>query len=262
VTNPPTAVSLRQVTRQFGSRTVLQQVTFDVEPRRFISIVGPSGCGKSTLLHLVAGLLPPTDGRIEIFGEPLTGLNRHAAYLFQQDALLPWKTVLDNIRLGLTLRGHEPRESRERAAAWTDRVGLRGFAHHFPHQLSGGMRKRVALAQCLIIQPDLLLMDEPFSALDVHTRLRMETELLDLWTGSETTVLFVTHDLEEAIGLSDEVLVLSAGPASRIIGRYPVALTRPRSLIDMKADPHFQDLYRLIWTDLRREVLESYERAR
>jgi sulfonate transport system ATP-binding protein len=262
VTNPTTAVSLRDVTRQFGPRTVLQEVTFDVEPRRFVSIVGPSGCGKSTLLHLVAGLLTPTDGRIEIFGEPLTGLNRHAAYLFQQDALLPWKTVLDNIRLGLTLRGHDARESRDRAAAWIDRVGLRGFAQHFPHQLSGGMRKRVALAQCLIIQPDLLLMDEPFSALDVHTRLRMETELLDLWTGSDTTVLFVTHDLEEAIGLADEVLVLSAGPASHVIGRYPVALSRPRSLIDMKADPHFQDLYRLIWTDLRREVLESYERAR
>jgi NitT/TauT family transport system ATP-binding protein len=261
---------LRDVTRQFGSRTVLQQVTFDVEPRRFISIVGPSGCGKSTLLHLVAGLLTPTAGRIEIFGEALTGLNRHAAYLFQQDALLPWKTVRDNIRLGLTLRGLDARESRDRAAAWIDRVGLRGFAQHFPHQLSGGMRKRVALAQCLIIQPDLLLMDEPFSALDVHTRLRMETELLELWTESESrsgsgsgmTVLFVTHDLEEAIGLADEVLVLSAGPASRVVGRYPVALSRPRSLIDMKADPHFQDLYRLIWTDLRREVLESYERAR
>jgi NitT/TauT family transport system ATP-binding protein len=240
----------------------VESVSLDVSAGRFAAIVGPSGCGKSTLLNLIAGLLAPTSGSISIFGEPLAGLNRRAAYMFQQDALLPWKTVIDNIRLGLDIRGRSRAESDRDASGWVERVGLRGFADRYPYQLSGGMRKRVAMAQAWIVQPDLLLMDEPFAALDVHTRLRMESQLLSLWAGSNRTVLFVTHDLEEAISLADEVFLLSAGPASRLVGRYPVDLQRPRSLIDIKLDPRFQKVFRDIWGDLRTEVLKSQLEAK
>jgi NitT/TauT family transport system ATP-binding protein len=255
------ALALDRIVKRFATYTAVADVTMDVEAGTFVSIVGPSGCGKSTLLNVIAGLLAPSGGRVQVFGEPLTGINRRASYMFQQDALLPWKTVLGNIQLGLILRGRNRNEALEDAKRWVERVGLKGFGDHYPYQLSGGMRKRVALAQCWIVQPDLILMDEPFSALDVHTRLRMESEILDLWAGSGKTVIFVTHDLEEAISLSDEVFLLSSGPGSRLVGRYPVDLVRPRSLIDMKADPRFHELYRCIWNDLRHEVLTSYERT-
>ncbi|MDQ6698976.1 MAG: ABC transporter ATP-binding protein, partial [Acidobacteriota bacterium] len=240
--------------------SAVEDIAFEIPPGRFVSIVGPSGCGKSTLLNMIAGLQAPTAGAIEIFGEPLVGLNRRASYMFQQDALLPWKTVLDNIQLGLHFRGRDRREALDEAKTWLDRVGLQGFGDSYPYQLSGGMRKRVAMAQSWIVQPDLVLMDEPFGALDVHTRLRMESEILNLWTASKNTVIFVTHDLEEAISLSDEVLLLSAGPGSRLVGRYEVDLERPRNLIDTKTEPRFHDLFRAIWSDLRQEVLKSYER--
>ncbi len=256
------AISLRHVTRRFAAYSALEDITFDVSPGRFVSIVGPSGCGKSTLLNMIAGLLGPSAGMVEILGEPLAGINRRATYMFQQDALLPWKTVLDNIQLGLTFRGLSGPDAAREAEVWIERVGLQGFARHYPHQLSGGMRKRVAMAQCWIVKPDLVLMDEPFGALDVHTRLRMEGEILSLWTGSGKTVIFVTHDLEEAIALSDEVILLSAGPGSRIVGRYAVDLPRPRNLIDIKTEPRFHELFRAIWGDLRQEVLASYERTR
>ena len=256
------AVALRGVTKRFPAYSAVEDITFTASAGQFLSIVGPSGCGKSTLLNMIAGLLPPTAGQVDIFGRRLTGINRRASYMFQQDALLPWKTVQENIQLGLTLRGCGRRESDQEARVWMERVGLKGFAGYYPHQLSGGMRKRVALAQCWIVQPDLILMDEPFSALDVHTRLLMESQILSLWTGSGKTVIFVTHDLDEAIALSDEVLLLSAGPGSRLAGRYSVGLERPRSLIDIKADARFHELYRSIWADLREEVLKSYERKR
>lgn len=254
------AVALKGVGKQFSGYIAIRDITFDVAAGRFVSIVGPSGCGKSTVLNVIAGLLPPSTGAVEIFGESLIGINRRASYMFQQDALLPWKTVLGNILLGLTIQGRNGREALDEAKAWIDRVGLKGFGDHYPHQLSGGMRKRVAMAQSWIVQPDLILMDEPFSALDVHTRLRMESEILALWTGSKKTVIFVTHDLEEAISLSDEVFLLSAGPESRLVGRYPVNLARPRNLIDTKMEPQFHELFRDIWSDLREEVLKSYER--
>jgi NitT/TauT family transport system ATP-binding protein len=256
------ALSLRDVVKRFGADTAVEGVTLDVAAGTFVSFVGPSGCGKSTLLNIIAGLTPPTGGRVEVFGEPLTGINRRASYMFQQDALLPWKTVLGNIQFGLTMRGRNGREAQENAQAWLERVGLLGFGDHYPYQLSGGMRKRAAMAQCWIVQPDLILMDEPFSALDVHTRLRMESEILGLWAGSGQTVVFVTHDLEEAIALSDHVWLLSAGPGARVVGRYSIDLTRPRNLIDIKAESRFHHLYRDIWTDLRQEVLKSYERSR
>jgi NitT/TauT family transport system ATP-binding protein len=258
----PHALTLHGVVKRFGTHTVIDRVSLDVETGTFVSIVGPSGCGKSTLLNIIAGLLPMSSGRVDVFGEPLTGINRRATYMFQQDALLPWKTVLGNVRFGLTLRGDDGADALARAQTWLERVGLKGCGDLYPHQLSGGMRKRVALAQCWIVQPDLILMDEPFSALDVHTRLRMESEILGLWAGSGTTVVFVTHDLEEAIALSDQVFLLSAGPGSRLVGRYAVDLPRPRHLIDIKADAHFHRVYRTIWNDLRQEVLASYDRTR
>lgn len=260
----PAAIHLERVTKSFTTParsryTAIQAVTLDVSDGVFLSVVGPSGCGKSTLLNLAAGLTAPSAGVVVIYARSLSGLNRRASYMFQQDALLPWKTVLDNVILGLSFRGKRPTEARELGREWIARVGLEGFADCYPHQLSGGMRKRVAMAQSWIVDPDMLLMDEPFSALDIHTRLKMEGELLQLWSDSRKTVLFVTHDLEEAIALSDEVAVLSAGPGSRLVNRYEVNLPRPRDLIDIRTQPEFIDLYRHIWTDLRQEVLKSYE---
>jgi NitT/TauT family transport system ATP-binding protein len=254
------AIRLHRVTKTFGDYTAVRNIDLEVQAGAFVSVVGPSGCGKSTLLNLAAGLTDCTAGSVSIFGQPLTGLNRRAGYMFQQDALLPWKTVLGNVALGLRFRGEDAHRAELKAREWIARVGLDRFTDAYPSQLSGGMRKRVAMAQSWIVNPDLLLMDEPFSALDVHTRLRMETELLALWTASPKTVLFVTHDLEEALALSDAVVVLSAGPASRVVNRYEVDLPRPRDLIDIRTEPRFGELYRRIWAELRQEVLVSYER--
>ncbi len=256
----PPAIELEGVSKRFETYTAVENVSLTVAQGRFVSLVGPSGCGKSTLLNLMAGLARPTAGQVRVFGEPLNGINRRASYMFQQDALLPWKKVIDNIALGLDFRGRDRKASNRLAAEWVKRTGLDGFGEAYPHQLSGGMRKRVAMAQSWIVDPDLVLMDEPFGALDVHTRLRMEGEILDLWAATGKTVVFVTHDLEEAISLSDEVMVLSAGPASRLVGRYEVDLARPRNLIDIRTETAFHQLYRRVWSDLREEVLKSYAR--
>jgi NitT/TauT family transport system ATP-binding protein len=252
------AVTIRFATPARGVHTVAERITLDIEEGRFVAIVGPSGCGKSTLLNAAAGLLFPPEGRVRVFGEQLDGINQHAAYLFQQDALLPWRTVLDNVCLGLAFRGVAREEAQAEARRWIRRVGLDGFEDRFPHQLSGGMRKRVAVAQSWIVDPRILLMDEPFGALDVQTRQNMENELLGLWQESRKTVLFVTHDLEEAIALSDKVVVLSAGPA-RLKGVYDVDIPRPRDVVEIRLNPHFIELYNRIWADLREEVKRSYE---
>ena len=256
-----TAVRLSGITKSFPGYTAVQGISLEVQAGSFLSVVGPSGCGKSTVLNMAAGLMEPTGGTVEIFGEPLNGINRKAAYMFQQDALLPWKTVLGNILLGLELRGAERKQAAQSAQAWVRRVGLDGFADRYPHQLSGGMRKRVAMAQTWIVDPAIVFMDAPFGALAVPTRLRMEGEILGLWAETNKTVMFVTHDLEEAISLSDEVVVLSAGPASRVVGVYHVGLERPRNLIDIKTDSRFVEIYSSIWRDLREEVLKSYART-
>ena len=257
------AIRFTNVTRSFGDRgyTAVAAVHLQIAQGRFVAVVGPSGCGKSTLLNLAAGLLQPTSGSIAVFDQPLQGLNPRAGYMFQQDALLPWKTVTQNIALGLEFRGTERVAAHAQAVEWARKLGLGEFADAYPAQLSGGMKKRTAMAQSFIVNPEILLMDEPFSALDVHTRLRMETVLLDLWTASPKTVLFVTHDLEEALALADEVVVLSAGPASNVVGSFPVDLPRPRDLIDIKTSPRFGELYREIWSLLKTQVLRSYERA-
>ncbi|MBL8231158.1 MAG: ABC transporter ATP-binding protein [Bryobacterales bacterium] len=256
----PPAIRFHNIAKRFPGYTAVEGIDLDVQAGRFLSVVGPSGCGKSTLLNMAAGLMEPSQGRVEMFGEPLEGINRRAGYMFQQEALLPWRTVLGNIAFGPTMAGTKAAEAARTAQDWIKRVGLDGFADRYPHQLSGGMRKRVAMAQTWITNPEIILMDEPFGALDVHTRLRMESEILGLWAETKKTVMFVTHDLEEAIALSDEVVVLSAGPASRIVGRYEVNLERPRNLIDIKTDTRFTAIYGSIWRDLRGEVLKSYER--
>jgi NitT/TauT family transport system ATP-binding protein len=263
------ALEFEHVGRHFAtpdgrSYCALDDVSFAVPPGAFVAIVGPSGCGKSTLLNLAAGLLPPSSGVVRGHEGALTGLNRHATYMFQQDALLPWKTVRDNVALGLTLAGASRADARDRAARWLSRVGLAAFGSHYPAQLSGGMRKRAAMAQHWIIDRSLLLMDEPFSALDVHTRLSMEAELLKLWEaadGTKKTVVFVTHDLEEAIALADDVIVVSAGPSAHVVARHAVPLDRPRDLMELRTTPAFVDLHRELWGVLREEVKRSQRAA-
>jgi sulfonate transport system ATP-binding protein len=265
------AIELDRVSRDFTtpdgrSYRALDEVSLAVEEGSFVAIVGPSGCGKSTLLNLAAGLLTPSGGVVRVTGEPLSGINRRATYMFQQDALLPWKTVRENVALGLILGGVAKAAALGRADAWLSRVDLSPFGFHYPSQLSGGMRKRVVMAQNWIIDRGLLLMDEPFSALDVHTRQRMESELLGLWEEGTAqaprprkTVVFVTHDLEEAIALADEVVVLSAGPATHVVARHHVTLDRPRALMELRTAPAFVDLYGAIWAVLREEVIKSQQ---
>lgn len=224
----------------------------------FVAIVGPTGCGKSTLLNAAAGLLKPAAGAVFAFGQRLDALNRHAGYLFQQDALMPWKTALENVAIGLEVAGTPKREAQERARAWLAKVGLLPFAERYPHMLSGGQRKRVGLAQVLIRDPRVILMDEPFGPLDAQTRLIMGDLLLQLWSADRKAVMFVTHDLEEAIALADRVIIMSAGPAARIIGDYPIPLPRPRDMAEIKLAPAFHGLHREIWGVLKAEVLRGY----
>jgi NitT/TauT family transport system ATP-binding protein len=254
------AIELRGIALHYGSFVAVEGVDFEVPAGQFVALVGPTGCGKSSLLNLVAGLVGPTAGRVLSGGAPLFGLNREAAYMFQADALLPWKTALDNVLLGPLLRGTKRAQAAEEARAWLGRVGLTGFESRYPHQLSGGQRRRVAMAQALINRLPVLLMDEPFSALDAQTRALMEQELLGLWEHLGATVLFVTHDLEEAVALSDRVLLFTAGPGARIKGDYPVPLPRPRNVVEARFMPGFNEVYQRVWADLRDEVMASYRR--
>ncbi|MCW2241426.1 ABC transporter ATP-binding protein [Azospirillum canadense] len=243
--------------------TAIRDVTLTVNDGEFLSIVGPTGCGKSTLLNVAAGLMRPSSGHISIFGKELQGgLNRDASYLFQADALMPWKNAEDNVAAGLIFHGTPKAEALEVARDWLVRVGLDGHGHKYPHQMSGGMRKRAGLAQALALNPRILLMDEPFSALDIQTRQLMENELLQLWAADRKSVMFVTHDLEEAIALSDRVVVLSAGPATRPIAEFDIDLDRPREVADIRMTQRFLQLHAAIWDVLKGEVLKSYARTR
>jgi NitT/TauT family transport system ATP-binding protein len=252
------AISLRSATKRFptkdgGAFTAIRDVTLDVAPGEFVAIVGPTGCGKSTTLSLVSGLQPATDGEVLVDGTPVTGIPGGLGYMFQQDAVLPWRSVLDNVAAGPRYRGAPRAQARDAAREWVARVGLAGFEDYHPHQLSGGMRKRVALAQTLINEPSILLMDEPFGALDVQTREHMQDLLLDLWSGTGAAVVFVTHDLTEAIALADRVVVMTAGPAT-VKAAVPVTLPRPRRVEEIRLTPEFTDVYRAIWESLRVEV--------
>ena len=246
--------------------TAIEDVTLSVAPGEFVSVVGPTGCGKSTLLNIAAGLLAPSSGTVSVFGKPLDAragsVNRRAGYMFQAEALMPWRSALDNVTAGLEFRGTEREAGRSLAREWLSRVGLAGFEDRYPHQLSGGMRKRVALAQTLVLDPDIVLMDEPFSALDIQTRQLMENELLDLWQARRKAVLFITHDLDEAIALSDRVIVLSAGPATRPIATFDIDLARPRDVAEIRSDPGFVALHAQIWRAMKDEVLKGYRQTR
>jgi NitT/TauT family transport system ATP-binding protein len=248
------SVEVRDVTIEFrlvGGATyaAVQNASLAVDASEFVAIVGPTGCGKSTLLNVTAGLLAPS----------AVETNQAAAgYLFQSDALFPWKTALENVAIGLEIAGTPAADARKRAEEWMARMGLAEFGARYPHMLSGGQRKRVGLAQVLIRDPHILLMDEPFGPLDAQTRQIMGNLLLDLWSADRKAVLFVTHDLEEAIALSDRVAIMSAGPAARIIGDWAVALPRPRDIAEVKHEKAFQDLHREIWAVLKAEVMKGY----
>lgn len=241
-----------------GAFTAVDRADLAVADGEFVAIVGPTGCGKSTLLNAAAGLLTPSGGKVEIFGAPLKQLNRQAGYLFQMESLFPWKTALENVAIGLEVSGVSRAKARERAWEWLQRVGLAAFADRYPHMLSGGQRKRVGLAQVLIRDPKILLMDEPFGPLDAQTRQIMGNLLLDLWSADRKAVLFVTHDLEEAIALSDRVVIMSAGPAAKIIGDWRVSLPRPRDISEIKLDDTFHRLHKEIWLTMKDEVMKGY----
>jgi NitT/TauT family transport system ATP-binding protein len=315
-------INLSFAVEKQAAHVVLRELNLRVAAGEFVCVVGPTGCGKSTLLNVAAGLLSPSSGSVRVFGEVLNGINRRAGYLFQSDALLPWRTALDNVATGLTFRGVALPEARSQAQQWLARVGLSGFGDRYPHQLSGGMRKRVALAQVLVLDPKLMLMDEPFSALDVQTRGLMENQLLELWSArtdgrspgcaylsadgrspgcaylsadgqnpggasvstdgrspgcaypstdgrspgcahphDRKSVVFITHDLEEAIALADRVVLLSAGPGSSIIGEYAIDLPRPRDVAEIRLEERFLTLHREIWHALRDQVQRALSLA-
>lgn len=260
------AIELEHVTKRFRtpggqSYTALRDLSMSVAPGEFCAVVGPTGCGKSTTLGLISGLDRPSEGSVQVMGKPVQGIDPRIGYVFQTDAVFPWKNVLGNVAAGPLFRGQPKKKAMQQAREWIARVGLAGFEDRYPHQLSGGMRKRVALAQTFINEPQILLMDEPFSALDVQTRTLMEDELLNLWASLKASVVFVTHDLEEAISLADRVFVLTAGPAT-VKGVYTIDLPRPRNVAEIRFEPRFVQLYQEIWEDLRNEVMISYERTK
>ena len=262
----PIAIALDQATVAFRLSearvyTAVEKADLKVAHGEFVAIVGPTGCGKSTLLNVAAGLLRPAAGSVRIFEKPLAGLNRDAGYLFQADALFPWKTAIDNVAIGLEIAGTSRFEALDRAQTWLTSVGLGAFAGRYPHMLSGGQRKRVGLAQVLIRDPKIILMDEPFGPLDAQTRQIMGNLLLDLWNADRKAVLFVTHDLEEAIALADRVVIMSAGPSAHIIGDWRVPLARPRDIFEVRLDKEFHALHREIWGVLKDEVLKGYAQS-
>ena len=241
------AIELRNATKRFltptgQAYTAIRDINLAVTPGEFVAVVGPTGCGKSTTLSLISGLERASEGSVQVMGKPVQGIDPHVGYVFQADAVFPWKNVLNNVATGPLFRGQRKAEAYEHARDWIARVGLSGFENHYPHQLSGGMRKRVALAQTFINEPQILLMDEPFSALDVQTRTMMEDELLHMWSSISASVIFVTHDLEEAISLADRVCVLTSGPGT-VKGIYTIDLPRPRNVTEIRFDPRFVQLY-------------------
>jgi NitT/TauT family transport system ATP-binding protein len=261
---PDAALLLDNITCTFKSNrggasyTAVKEARVAVAPGEFVSVVGPTGCGKSTLLNVGAGLLAPSSGQVKVFGEALEGINQRAGYMFQGEALLPWRNALDNVTTGLEFARVPKADAARQGRDWLKRVGLGGFENRYPHQMSGGMRKRVMLAQTLIRNPDIILMDEPFSALDIQTRQLMENEVLDLWMAQRKAVLFITHDLDEAIAMSDRVVVLSAGPATHPIGDFTIDIPRPRDVAEVRTNSRFIELHAAIWDVLREEVLKGY----
>jgi NitT/TauT family transport system ATP-binding protein len=252
------AIEITGVTRRFLTpegtfNTAMHDFSLTVQRGEFVCVVGPTGCGKSTTLNLVTGLIRPSAGQVQVMGAPVHGVDPRVGFVFQSDALFPWRSVLDNVCAGPRYRGMPKARAYEKAREWIARVGLSKFETLYPHQLSGGMRKRVALAQTFINEPEILLLDEPFSALDVQTRTVMQDELLSLWSGTGACVVFVTHDLEEAVALGDKVVVLTASPAT-VKKVHRIDLPRPRVMSEIRYEPQFIEIARRIWEDLREEV--------
>ncbi|PYC81160.1 mannosyltransferase [Streptomyces tateyamensis] len=259
-------IELSGVTKRFltpsgEAFTATRDVTFAVEPGQFCAVVGPTGCGKSTTLSLVSGLDRPSEGSVRVGGHEVDGITEGTSFMFQADALLPWKTVLGNVAMGPVFRGVGKKQAQAAARDWVRRVGLAGFEDHHPHQLSGGMRKRVAMAAALINEPSILLMDEPFGALDVQTKAIMQNELLTLWEQLRPAVIFITHDLEEAVALADRVVVMTSGPGS-VKAVYDIDLPRPRGSVQtIRFEPRFLELHHQIWESLSEEVQRAYART-
>src|SRR5690242_21001921 len=254
-------VTKRFVTPSGSSFTALRDVDLTIGAGMFSAVVGPTGCGKSTTLTMVSGLDRPSAGAVRVGGQLVDGITAGTSFMFQADALLPWKTVLANVALGPVFRGVGKKQAQAKARDWLGRVGLRGFEDHHPHQLSGGMRKRVAMAAALINEPSILLMDEPFGALDVQTKAIMQTELLSLWEQIKPSVIFITHDLDEAVVLADRVVVLTSGPGS-VKAVYDIDLPRPRGPVqEIRHDARFLELQGQIWESLRDEVERAYART-
>ena len=252
------AIQIDGVTRRFLTpegkfNTAMHDFSLTVKRGEFVCIVGPTGCGKSTTLNLVTGLIRPSAGQVRVMGEAVAGIDPRVGFVFQSDALFPWRSVLDNVAAGPRYRGMPKAQANDKARMWVARVGLGKYESLYPHQLSGGMRKRVALAQTFINEPEILLLDEPFSALDVQTRTVMQDELLSLWSGTGASVIFVTHDLEEAVALGDRVVVLTASPAT-VKKVHTIDLPRPRVMSEIRYEPQFIEIAKRIWDDLRDEV--------
>ena len=256
----PRKVEISGLSKWFGELEALRQIDVAVEQGEFISVVGPSGCGKTTFLRIVAGLEPATSGTVLIDGQPLRGPGNNRGFVFQNDSLLPWRTVLSNALIGPEVAGKVGDRERQRTLDLLKLVGLGGFENYYPRQLSGGMRQRVNLARALAIDPDVLLMDEPFASLDAQTREIMQTELLRIWEQGRKTVLFVTHQIDEAVFLSDRVLVFARRPG-RLQESIEIKLPRPRALA-LKRTPEFIAYVDRIWTmiehDVRAAVIEEH----
>jgi NitT/TauT family transport system ATP-binding protein len=255
---PNLQVSAIGMTYQAPGRSsveALRDITLNFERGEFAAIVGASGSGKSTLLRIIDGLLKPTAGTVFVDGRPVTGPGRDRAMVFQQDSLLPWKTVIDNVAYGLTLAGTGRQEAHGHARKFIDLAGLGGFEHHYPHQLSGGMRQRVNVARALAVDPEILLLDEPFAALDAQTREIMQTELLKIWNADRKTVLLITHQIDEAVFLADRVIVFSARPGT-VREEIRIDLPRPREL-GVKRTPEFTRLVDRVWRLIEDEVRSS-----
>jgi sulfonate transport system ATP-binding protein len=231
----------------------LRDVGFEAHQGEFVSLVGPSGCGKSTCLNLLAGLATPSEGTVRYHGAPVRGVNTSVGYITQEDNLLPWRSLLGNVELALELRKVPRKERRDRAREFIAMVGLAGFEELYPHELSGGMRKRAGIIRTLAYDSDVVLMDEPFGPLDAQTRVILQAELLKLWHRSRPTVLFVTHDLVEAIALSDRILVFTGGPGT-IKRDYAVDIPRPRDPFRIHQTPGFGQLHQALWDDIRSEI--------
>ena len=248
----------RYLTPKGETFTAIRDVSMTVEAGQFCSIVGPTGCGKSTTLAQVSGLEHPSAGSVKVGGNLVEGITNGVSYMFQADALFPWKSVLSNVMMGPVLLGMPKREATDLARDWLRRVGLAGFEDRYPHQLSGGMRKRVAMAAALINNPRILLMDEPFGALDVQTKAIMQNELLKLWEELRPSVLFITHDLDEAVALSDRVVIMTSSPGS-IKDVFDIDLPRPRGNVqEIRHEERFLELQGRIWESLKDEVTRAY----